>query len=67
MTVRQSLEGGGFSGPDVEEATEGISAYLKGELDRLPSVDAEGRSLPEIVSETLRQIGQDPSFAVLFG
>lgn len=66
MAVREALEARGLPGARVEEATEAISAYLKGELDRLPPLDETTQGFTDIVNEAILKIGQDPSFAALF-
>lgn len=66
MALRQPLEASGLSRALVDEATEAISAYLTGDIDRLPLPDGITRSLSDIVDDAIMEIGQDPSFAALF-
>lgn len=66
MQVGHKLQSGGSTPTQVEEATEAISAYLKGEIEALPEA-AIAITLAGTLTETLQRISREPSFAVLFG
>lgn len=71
MAAGGALERHGLPRAVVEEATEAIAAYLRGEADTLPAaggaageppVDLEG-----IAGEALDRISREPSFGPIFG
>lgn len=66
MQVGHALESGGSTPTQVEEATEAISAYLKGEIEALPETTI-AITLAGTLTETLQRISQEPSFATVFG
>jgi len=66
MAVGLALETKAMTRGEVEEATEALSAYLKGELEILPGDPSSQAVVADTLTQALQKISQEPPFASLF-
>ncbi len=66
MAVGLALETKAMTRVEVEEATEALSAYLKGELENLPGDPSSQAVVADTLTQALQKISQEPPFASLF-
>jgi len=65
MTIGRALEARGVPQNRVNQTTEAVSEYFKGERGELPS-GPEGPPITDLVTETLKRLRREAAFASLF-